>query len=216
MDQNSLDLVIAGLGDQPLAYACFVLARLAQNKGLEVQILQPQTSACKGLAHVRIAPKATRNPIGEGQADILLGLEPADAVRALPFLKKDGIAVVNMPDSLTEEALSKAVPEVEQPLARLQGCNLDRMDTLTMARRMGLPVAVVTILLGMLSKHLPFSSFDWRHAIGCSVPRKTFAGNIQAFMAGRGEAEEQPAPRCSLIDDADMTKKDDECSDITM
>lgn len=214
MNNTSLNMVIAGLGNQPLAYACFVLARMAQNKGLEVQILEPQGTAVRAMAHVRIAPKASRTPIGEGEADVLLGLEPADAIRALPYLKKNGLAVINMPDGLTNEALAAALPEVQSPLSLLEDYTVDHMDTLTMARRMGLPVAIVTILLGVLSKHLPFSSFDWRHAIGSSVPRKTFAANIQAFLEGRGEAD--AAPQRSLIDQADMTKKDDECSDTTM
>lgn len=216
MNDLSLNLVIAGLGNQPLAYACFVLARMAQNKGLEVQILEPQSADVRAMAYVRIAQKALRAPIGQGEADVLLGLEPADAIRALPYLKKGGLAVVNMPDSLTNEALAAALPGVEKPLALLEGYTVDHMDTLTLARRLGLPVAIVTALLGVLSKHLPFSSFDWRHAIGSSVPRKTFAANIQAFLEGRGEAEEEMAPQRGLIDQADTTKKDDECSDTTM
>lgn len=216
MNNDCLNLVITGLGSQPLAYACFVLARMAQNKGLEVQILEPADAGVKAMAHVRIAKKAPRTPIGAGEADVLLGLEPADAVRALSYLRKDGLAIVNMPDRLTEEALSAALPEVEKPLALLESYRLERKDTLSLARTIGIPVALVTALLGMLSKHLPFSSFDWRHAIGSSVPRKTFAANIQAFLEGRGEAEDEPAPQRSLIDQSDITKKDDECSDTTM
>lgn len=218
MNNNHLDLVIAGVGNQPLAYACFVLARMAQNKGLEVQILEPSGSPCRAVAHVRIAKKAERRPINEGEADILLGLEPVDAFKALPWLKKGGLALINAPDNLTDEMLAAALPGVEKPLSLLDDYKAELKDTLTMARRLGLPVAVVTILLGMLSVHLPFTSYDWRHAIGSSVPRKNFAANIQAFLAGRGETEaetEVPVTR-SLIDQSDITKKDDECSDTTM
>lgn len=217
MTNDRLDLVIAGLGSQPLAYACFVLARMAQNRGLEVHILEPEKTACKALAHVRIGKKAQRAPIGEGEADLLVGLEPVDAIRALGYLKKDGVAILNAPESLCNEQLSKALPDVEDPMARLNSFRTERKDALSMARQMGSPIALVTILLGMLSRHMSFSQFDWRHAIGSSVPRKTFALNIHAFEAGRGEAEAEAAPQTrSLMDESDMTKKDDECSDTTM
>lgn len=220
MENKTLDIVIAGMGSQPLAYACFVLARMAQNKGLDVQILEPEGTPCKALAHVRIGRKATRNLIAEGEADVLLGLEPVDALKAVRYLKKGGLAVINGPDDLSNERLAPAFPDVENPLSLLEGYQVEHRDTLTLSREMGAPVAVVTILLGMLSKHLPFSQFDWKHAIGSSVPRKTFAVNINAFLVGRGEAEadyddENDAPKRSLLDQSE-TKKDDECSETIM
>lgn len=220
MAKETLDIVIAGLGSQPLAFACFVLARMAQNKGLDVQILEPENTPCKALAHVRIAKKAARSLIPQGEADILVGLEPVDAIKALPYLKKGGLALVNGPDDLSNERLASSFPEVEKPLSLLEGYQVEHRDTLTLSRQMGAPVAVVTILLGMLSKHLPFSQFDWKHAIGSSVPRKTLAVNINAFLVGRGEAEadeneEDVQVKRSLLDESE-TKKDDECSETTM
>lgn len=217
MNNDRLDLVIAGLGSQPLAYACFVLARMAQNRGLEVHILEPEKTDCKALAHIRIGKKAIRTPIGKGEADILVGLEPVDAVRSLCYLKKDGIAILNAPDTLSNDMFARSLPDVADPMALLGSFRTEHKDALTMARQLGSPIALVTILLGMLSRHMSFSDFDWRHAIGSSVPRKTFALNIRAFQAGRGEAEYEAEPmQRSLLDESDMTKKDDECSDTTM
>ena len=45
--------------------------------------------------------------------------------------------------------------------------------------------AVNLVLLGMLSRHLPFMDEQWKHAIAASVPRATMATNIKAFEAGR-------------------------------
>ena len=214
MTKETLDLVIAGLGSQPVAFACFVLARMAQNKGLDVQILEPQDTGCKALAHVRIGQKASRNPIRQGEADVLIGLEPVDALKAVSFLKKDGLAVINGPEKLTNEMLATSFPDMKEPLSLLDGYQVEHQDTLTLAKKMGAPIALVTILLGMLSKHLPFSEFDWKHAIGSSVPRKTFAVNMNAFMVGCGKAEAEPV-KSNLMDET-LTKKDDECSETTM
>lgn len=214
MASNSLDLVITGLGNQPLAYACFVLARIAQNNGMDVQILQPQGE--EATAHVRIAKKAERSAISQGGAGILLGLDPVAAIKALPLLSKQGLAIINMPEQITDQMLESVLPDVKSPLSLLEGYHVERRDALSTAREMGLPMAAVTILLGILSKHLPFSAYDWQHAIGSSVPRKVFAANMEAFLSGRGETQVDPAPQRSLIDQSETTKKDDECSETTM
>lgn len=216
MANNSLDLVITGLGNQPLAFACFVLARMAQNQGMDVQILQPQGE--ESTAYVRIAKKAERRAIGQGEASILLGLDPVAAIKALPLLNKQGLAVINMPDQLTDQMLESVLPDVKSPLSLLKEYRVERRDALTEAKKAGLPMVAVTILLGMLSKHLPFSAYDWQHAIGSSVPRKVFAANMDAFLSGRGvnKADPAPAPQSSLIDQSETTKKDDECSETTM
>ena len=128
MTKETLDLVIAGLGSQPVAFACFVLARMAQNKGLDVQILEPQDTGCKALAHVRIGQKASRNPIGQGEADVLIGLEPVDALKAVSFLKKDGLAVINGPEKLTNEMLATSFPDMKEPLSLLDGYQVEHQD----------------------------------------------------------------------------------------
>ena len=216
MAKETLDIVIAGLGSQPLAFACFVLARMAQNKGLDVHILEPEGTPCKAMAHVRIAKKANRAPIAQGEADVLVGLEPVDAIKALPYLKKAGLALINGPDDLSNERLAAAFPEVDNPLSRLEGYQVEHRDTLTLSRQMGAPTALVTALLGMLSKHLPFTAYDWQHAIGSSVPRKTLAVNLDAVWEGRGEEEEQNESGKRTLLDQTETKKDDECFETTM
>ena len=187
---------------------------MAQNQGMDVQILQPQGE--EATAYVRIAKKAERRAIGQGEASILLGLDPVAAIKALPLLNKQGLAVINMPDQLTDQMLESVLPDVKSPLSLLKEYRVERRDALTEAKKAGLPMVAVTILLGMLSKHLPFSAYDWQHAIGSSVPRKVFAANMDAFLSGRGVNKADPAPRQSLIDQSETTKKDDECSETTM
>lgn len=216
VSHESLDLVIAGIGNQPLAFACFVLARMAQAKGLEVQILEPKDTPCNAVAHVRIGRKAPRDLIAKGQAHALIGLEPVDAIKALYYLNPNGMAVCNLPDNLTNEMLAKHFPDTEKPLDLLNGYQIIRRDAFSKAKQLGMPTAIVTILLGMLSKELPFSEYEWKHAIASSLPRRIFAPNIQGFMLGRGEEDDAPVKRSSLLDETDMTKKDDECSDTTM
>jgi indolepyruvate ferredoxin oxidoreductase beta subunit len=56
-------------------------------------------------SHIRIGDEIQGSLIPAGQADLLIGLEPAETVRNLPFLKKAGKIIVN----------SHAVPPASKP-----------------------------------------------------------------------------------------------------
>jgi len=92
------DIVIAGVGGQGNVLASRVLARAALAAGLEVR-----TSESIGMAqregqvasHVRMGKGLAGGIIPRGEADLLIGLELAEAVRALPKLRAGGKAVVS-------------------------------------------------------------------------------------------------------------------------
>ena len=72
--------------------------------------------------------------------------------------------------------------------AALAGHSVEAVDALSIAIEAGSQKAVNLVLLGVLSRHLPFSDEAWKQAIAASVPRSTMAVNIQAFEAGRAAA----------------------------
>ena len=47
------------------------------------------------VSHVRMGEEVHSPMIPEGQADLILAFEPAEAVRSLSYLKKGGAVVVN-------------------------------------------------------------------------------------------------------------------------
>ena len=83
--------------------------------------------------------------------------------------------------------ITGAVAYPDNPLANvaLSGCSVEALDALALAVEAGNQRAVNLVLLGVLSRHLPFADEDWKHAIAASVPRSTMAVNIKAFEAGR-------------------------------
>ena len=58
-------------------------------------------------------------------------------------------------------------------------------DALGIAVECGSQKALNLVLLGMLSRHLPFAVEAWEEAIAACVPAKTLAVNLAAFMRGR-------------------------------
>jgi indolepyruvate ferredoxin oxidoreductase beta subunit len=47
------------------------------------------------VSHVRIGDEIHSPMISKHSADVIIGFEPAEAVRCLPYLKKDGVVVIS-------------------------------------------------------------------------------------------------------------------------
>lgn len=95
---NRLDILLTGVGGQGTVLASRVLAEAALRSGLAVK-----TSETIGMAqregsvvsHVRLGAQVYSPLISKGQADLLVSLEPAEAVRNLAFLHPSGRLLVS-------------------------------------------------------------------------------------------------------------------------
>lgn len=86
------DVVLAGVGGQGTVLASRLLARAAMEAGFDVRTAETIGMAQRGgcvVSHVRIGGCASPL-IGEGEADLIIGFEPAEAVRCLHLLKEGG------------------------------------------------------------------------------------------------------------------------------
>lgn len=95
MTKNCL---LCGVGGQGTVLAAKILAEAAINKGEEVKTTETIGMAQRGgsvVSHVRIGQDIHSPLIPERSADVIIGFEPAEVVRNLNYLSKDGIIVVN-------------------------------------------------------------------------------------------------------------------------
>jgi indolepyruvate ferredoxin oxidoreductase, beta subunit len=92
------DILIAGVGGQGVVLASRMLALAAVKAGFHVSTAETigmsQREGSVG-SHIRIGDETYGPLIPIGQADLLLGFEPAETVRNLPFLRKGGKILVN-------------------------------------------------------------------------------------------------------------------------
>ena len=91
------DILLAGVGGQGTVLASKILARCAIARGENAHTAETIGMAQRGgcvTSHVRIGDTAAPL-IARGCADSIIAFEPAEAVRALPYLKKDGAVIVN-------------------------------------------------------------------------------------------------------------------------
>lgn len=187
-----LDAVLAGVGGQGVLSLGAVIAGAAAEAGLWVKQGEVHGMSQRGgavEAHLRIAERPVRSDlIGRGAADLILSLEPVEALRHLPSLKPDGMVVTatepvrNVPD----------YPEIEtvlEGLRSLPGAVL--VDAGRLAREAGSAKAANAVLVGAAAHLLPVPpealEDEIRRAFDAKGERVVEA-NLEAFRLGRERA----------------------------
>ncbi len=93
------DLVIAGVGGQGNILASQIIAKCAMDAGYNVVNTETKGAAQRGgsvLSHVRLSDGEIFSPlVPAGQADVLLGFEPLEAMRYIGLLNKQGQYIIN-------------------------------------------------------------------------------------------------------------------------
>ena len=94
----TMNCILAGVGGQGTVLASKLIAQAAMDKGQNARTAETIGMAQRGgcvVSHVRIGDEIHSPMIPKHGADIIIGFEPAEAVRCLPYLKKDGVVVVS-------------------------------------------------------------------------------------------------------------------------
>lgn len=91
-------IILAGVGGQGTVLASKLIAQAAMNRGQNVRTAETIGMAQRGgcvVSHVRIGDEIHSPMVPKHSADIIIGFEPAEAVRCLAYLKRDGVVVVS-------------------------------------------------------------------------------------------------------------------------
>jgi indolepyruvate ferredoxin oxidoreductase beta subunit len=191
MSEIRHDILIVGVGGQGVLLASEIISAVALRAGLDVKKSEVHGMSQRGgvvSSHVKIAPRVYSPTIAQGQADILMAFEQAEGLRALNWMKKDGIAVVSHTTLIPAiVSSSKDLEYPKDPIATMQAKapNVIPVPADKIAGELGNPRLVNTILLGVLSNHLSFSVTDWNEALKSKVKARFIDINLQAFERGR-------------------------------
>lgn len=190
MSKPVFDLVIVGVGGQGTLMASKILGRLALDADCGVKVSEVHGMSQRGgsvITHVRVGERVHAPLVALEGADYLLSFEALEAARAAAYLKKGGVLIANTQRISPMPVITGATKYPEEPLndPALKDHRVEAVDALTLADEAGSIKAVNLVLLGVLSRHLPFSDQAWQKAIAASVPAKTLETNIRAFEAGR-------------------------------
>ncbi len=190
---QACNFLLAGVGGQGTILASDVLAEVALAAGLDVKKSEVHGMAQRGGSvntHVRWNAGQVHSPlIGEGEADILLAFEEAEALRYARYLRQGGVVVVNRqaikPITVTsggahypsEEDLRAVYERITDRFYVVPGAEL--------AEKLGNARAANVVLLGVLSSFFDLPAETWLAVIEKRVPPRYVELNRQAFFAGR-------------------------------
>ncbi|HUV31474.1 MAG TPA: indolepyruvate oxidoreductase subunit beta [Acidobacteriota bacterium] len=190
-DKDNYSILIVGVGGQGVLLASEIISEVAMTAGLDVKKSEVHGMAQRGgvvTSHVRIGPRVYSPTIEYGSADILISFEQAEGLRAVDWLRKDGIAIISgttlIPAIVTS---SRKHHYPEDAIARLRE-KLDRVIPVQadkIAAEIGNPRLVNTILLGVLSNYLPFERDQWTDTIKAKIKARLVDINLEAFERGR-------------------------------
>jgi indolepyruvate ferredoxin oxidoreductase beta subunit len=182
------NILIVGVGGQGTILASRVLSGVAQKTGLDVKVSEIHGMSQRGgsvVTQVRYGEKVFSPIIPFGQADIILAFEKLEALRWLPYLKKDGSILINDQQIDPMPVIIGAADYPEDALnIRSKHQKVTVTDALSMALEAGNAKAVNVVLLGLLSGHLDIGKDIWLEVLKETVPSKYLEVNIKAFEAG--------------------------------
>ena len=183
-------IVLSGVGGQGVLSLAQIVLEALRRSGLHA--LQSEIHGMSqrgGSVHAQVCfsdMPLTSPIIDEGCADLLIALEPLEALRYVAMLRLNGQLVVSEEPQTDMEGYPP-LDDVYAALKRVRGCHL--VDTEELARRLSHRQAAGMALLGMASTFLPVSDEVWHEVITQRFEAKgarVLEKNLEAFQAGRG------------------------------
>lgn len=183
------DIILCGVGGQGILSIATIIGEAAMHENLYIKQAEVHGMSQRGgdvQSNLRISSQPIASDlIPRGGADVIISMEPMEALRYLPWLKKDGWVI-------TSSAPFKNIPNypdmevIEADLAKLP--NVISLDIEKMAKDNGISRSANVILLGAAQKALGIDYQKLEEAIRRVFGRKGDAvveANIKALALGR-------------------------------
>jgi indolepyruvate ferredoxin oxidoreductase beta subunit len=192
-EKNITNILVAGIGGQGVMTAAEVLAQTALSQGYDVKKTEVAGMAQRGgvvTSHVRFGERVLSPAIPPGEADILVGFEPAESLRWCKELRPNGVAMVNIMKQEPPVVSFGLYDYPEDPVGQIvaAGINVHAFDAGQIARDLGNFRLVNTVMLGAISRYLPFPAEVLKNEIVDRFREKKpqlVEVNERAFEAGQ-------------------------------
>lgn len=183
------NIVLCGVGGQGTVLASKLIAAAAMKKGISVMSAETIGMAQRGgsvFSHIRLGEHLHSPMIAKGTADIIIGFEPAEAVRMLPYLKEHGQVIVSshaiMPVTSTLSGADYNGKEMILYLKKVVS-NLLVVDSEKACHELGSSKVLNILLLGaaISGGALGLTEEELREAIKDRLPEKFHDLNYRAL-----------------------------------
>ena len=192
---DTFKIVVAGVGGQGTLLATRLLAEAALKAGMHVKIGETYGMAQRGgpvMGHIQIGGKVNNPQIRKGEADVLIGFEPAEAVRrGVTYLKGGGLALINTRVTAPVEVVSGMVPYPDMEklidLLRKVTDEVHLFDATGLAEEAGDPITTNIVMLGAVTKsgQLPYSEETVIEILKTGLKPQFLELNMRAFELGK-------------------------------
>lgn len=183
------DIILAGVGGQGILSIATVIGSAALEEGLYLKQAEVHGMSQRGgdvQSNLRLSSEPIYSDlIPKGAADMIVSLEPMEALRYVPYLAPDGWIVTNTTPFLN----IPDYPDMEKVMEELgKYPNVVAIDADGIAKDLGSPRSANMVLLGALSSALDILVQErLREGIRRIFGRKGDAvveSNLKAFDAG--------------------------------
>lgn len=182
------DIILSGVGGQGILSIATIIGDAALNEGLHLKQAEVHGMSQRG-GDVQSNLRISSNPIHSdliplGSADVIISLEPMEALRYLPYLAPDGWVItsskpfINIPNYPEQETLDKALTNLKNAVV---------FDVAKIAEENGISRAENMILLGAAVESVGLSLdkiLDSVKRIFSSKGEAVVEQNIKAVMLG--------------------------------
>jgi indolepyruvate ferredoxin oxidoreductase beta subunit len=193
--REALNLIITGVGGQGNVLSSQILGQALVGKGYFVTIGETYGASQRGgsvMSHIRLSGRRQLSPlIPRGQADVVLGLEPVEALRVLTgYGYRETVVIANTRPIYPVEVTSgdESYPEIEEIESALRNLSreLHLVPATEKALEMGSPILGNMIMIGALLKLeiLPLNGEAFAQTLRGNFKGKRLEENLLALKAG--------------------------------
>lgn len=188
------DIILCGVGGQGILSIATIIGEAAIKDGLYIKQAEVHGMSQRGgdvQSNLRISSEPINSDlIAEGQADVIISMEPMEALRYLPYLNKktgwiitSSVPFVNIPNY-------PDMDKIKEEYSKLN--NVVFIDIEQLAKDNNVPRSSNMILLGAAQKSLGIGYEEIKAALGRVFARKgeeVVNANIKALNIGISESK---------------------------
>ena len=187
------DIILSGVGGQGILSIATVIGQAALKSGLYMKQAEVHGMSQRGgdvQSNLRISDQPIASDlIPTGKCDIILSLEPMEALRYLPYLNSEGWLItnetsfINIPNYPSEESIKAELDKLPHKIA---------LNVNEVAKQVGSPRVANIVLLGATVPFLDIEYEKVKESIREIFQRKgedIVALNLKALEAGKEIAE---------------------------
>ncbi len=198
---KELNIIIAGVGGQGVVLMSEILGNAAVQEGYKVRGSEVLGMAQRGgsvFSNIRIGSEVFAPMTADGRCDVLVGLEPSEALRNIQYLNKSSVVIMNNRKVIpaTVSMGKSTYPEIEVVRQKLEEAagRVIVIDAVELAEKAGNRQSSNVVMLGALfgSGKMPISVETVKGLIGERFTGKAVDINMKAFDLGFAAAQESP------------------------